>query len=85
MGKNSARSPSTLSKSLMGKASPIWRVPYLALPEVYASLGRAKEWQDVFGKSKYKDQKDFGSWEGPILLQDHSDPVWFKELHISRL
>ena len=44
-----------------------------------------KEWQDVFGKSKYKDQKGFGSWEGPILLQDHSDPVWFKELHISRL
>jgi len=44
-----------------------------------------KEWQDVFGKSKYKDQKGFGSWEGPILLQDHSDPVWFKELHVSRL
>jgi len=44
-----------------------------------------KEWQDVFGKSKYKDQKGFGSWEGPILLQDHNDPVWFKELHISRL
>ena len=44
-----------------------------------------KEWQGVFGKSKYKDQKGFGSWEGPILLQDHNDPVWFKELHISRL
>ena len=45
MAKNSARSPSTPSKSLMGKASPIWRVPYLALPVVYASLGRAKEWR----------------------------------------
>ena len=45
----------------------------------------SKEWKDVFGKSKYKDQKGFGSWEGPILLQDHSDPVWFKELHVSRL
>jgi len=45
----------------------------------------SKEWKEVFGKSKYKDQKGFGSWEGPILLQDHSDPVWFKELHVSRL
>ena len=45
----------------------------------------SEEWQVVFGKSKYKDQKGFGSWEGPILLQDHSDPVWFKKLHVSRL
>jgi arylsulfatase A len=45
----------------------------------------SKDWEEVFGKSKYKDQKGFGGWEGPILLQDHSDPVWFKELHISEL
>ena len=43
------------------------------------------QWKDCFGKSKYKAQKGFGSWTGPILLQDHSDPAWFKNLKIKKL
>jgi arylsulfatase A len=43
------------------------------------------EWKDCFQKSKYKAQKGFGSWTGPILLQDHSDPAWFRNLRIKKL
>ena len=43
------------------------------------------EWKDCFHKSKYKAQKGFGSWTGPILLQDHSDPAWFRNLRIKKL
>ena len=43
------------------------------------------EWKDCFQKSKYKAQNGFGSWTGPILLQDHSDPAWFRNLRIKKL
>jgi arylsulfatase A len=43
------------------------------------------EWKDCFQKSKYKTQNGFGSWTGPILLQDHSDPAWFRNLRIKKL
>ena len=29
--------------------------------------------------------RDLVSWEGPILLQDHNDPVWFQNLKIRKL
>ena len=43
------------------------------------------EWRGCFQKSKYKAQNGFGSWTGPILLQDHSDPAWFRNLRIKKL
>jgi hypothetical protein len=43
------------------------------------------EWKDCFQMSKYKAQKGFGTWTGPILLQDHSDPAWFRNLRIKKL
>ena len=43
------------------------------------------DWKKKFQKSKYRKNKGFGSWEGPILLQDHMDPVWFRNLMIKRL
>ena len=43
------------------------------------------DWKDKFQKSKYRKNEGFGSWEGPILLQDHMDPVWFRNLMIKRL
>jgi len=43
------------------------------------------DWKKKFQKSKYRKNEGFGSWEGPILLQDHMDPVWFRNLMIKRL
>ena len=42
-------------------------------------------WNNQFQKSKYAKHDGFGNWEGPILLQDHMDPVWFRNLKIRRL
>lgn len=51
----------------------------------------SEDWKKRFQKSKYakgnfkKKNQGFGSWEGPILLQDHQDPAWFRNLKIKRL
>ena len=42
-------------------------------------------WEKQFQKSKYRKNSGFGSWEGPILLQDHNDPVWYRNLKIRKL
>ena len=44
-----------------------------------------KEWKKRFQKSKYHKSQGFGSWKGPILLQDHNDPVWYRELWVKHL
>ena len=48
------------------------------------------DWKERFQKSKYskrqyKNNEGFGNWEGPILLQDHQDPAWFRNLIIKKL
>ena len=43
------------------------------------------DWQKRFEASKYKKRENFGVMESSILLQDHSDPVWFRNLRIKRL
>ena len=43
------------------------------------------DWKKRFQKSKYRKNEGFGSWEGPILLQDHNDPAWFRNLKIKKL
>ena len=43
------------------------------------------EWKTQFQKSKYKKNEGFGSWTGPILLQDHGDQVWFKNMRVKKL
>ena len=44
-----------------------------------------QDWKKRFQKSKYRKNEGFGSWEGPILLQDHNDPVWYRELRVKHL
>jgi hypothetical protein len=45
----------------------------------------SEDWQQRFQDSKYKQQEGFGDWTGPILLQDHMDPVWFRDVRIREL
>ena len=45
----------------------------------------SEDWKKQFQKSKYHKNEGFGSWEGPILLQDHNDPVWYRNLKIRKL
>lgn len=43
------------------------------------------EWVSIFPKSKYHEHETFGTWTGPILLQDHLDPVWYRNVRIKEL
>lgn len=42
-------------------------------------------WMNQFKKSKYKKHEGFGQWAGPILLQDHNDEVWYRNVIIKEL
>lgn len=44
-----------------------------------------KDWSERFRQSKYKKHTGFGNWTGPILLQDHGNKVWYKNIQIRRL
>jgi cytochrome c len=44
------------------------------------------EWEAALAASKFADMPDFGkSDEGYIVLQDHGDPVWYRNMKIRRL
>ena len=43
------------------------------------------DWLKRFKESKFKKIKDYGAWSGPIMLQDHGDEVWFKNVRIREL
>ena len=43
------------------------------------------DWDRKFAASKYAEREGFGFGAGHILLQDHKDPVWFRNIRIKRL
>jgi hypothetical protein len=45
----------------------------------------SKLWDKQFAASKYSKNDGFGTWTGPILLQDHGDKVWFRNVLIKKL
>lgn len=44
------------------------------------------QWKEMVAKSKFADKAGFGAFtKGHISLQDHNDPVWFKNIKIRNL
>ncbi|MDQ8196125.1 DUF1080 domain-containing protein [Coraliomargarita sp. SDUM461004] len=43
------------------------------------------DWKQAFENSKYKKHTGFGTWTGPIYLQDHNDAVSFRNVRIREL
>lgn len=41
------------------------------------------EWKELFAQSKYVKHEGFAPGRGKILLQDHNDPVWFRNIRIT--
>lgn len=43
------------------------------------------DWKERFANSKYSKHEGFGTWTGPIYLQDHADEVWYRNMRIKSL
>ena len=47
----------------------------------------SEKWKELFAQSKYVKYADqgFAPGSGKILLQDHGDQVWFRNIHLTQL
>jgi hypothetical protein len=46
---------------------------------------KAEEWKTLLGESKFRSKTGFAPGTGKIMLTDHNDPVWYKDIRIRRL
>lgn len=46
---------------------------------------KSDEWKARLAKSKFKNHKDFAPGHGKIMLTEHGDPAWFRNLRIKVL
>ena len=43
------------------------------------------EWKSALARSKFKRAEDFATKPGKIMLQDHGDKVWYRNIRIAEL
>jgi len=59
---------------------------YLNGEKVVSTVLWDKNWDEMIAGSKFKDMPDFAKFrKGKIVLQDHRDEVWFRNIMIKRL
>lgn len=46
---------------------------------------KGDDWKQRIAKSKFAKMQDFAAGKGKLLLQDHGDEVWFKNIRITPL
>jgi cytochrome c len=55
---------------------------YLNGEKVVEADVSSKQWRSQISASKYKGLYEYGSKPGRILIQDHHDPVWYRNMRI---
>jgi hypothetical protein len=59
---------------------------YLNGLHVVSTVMGSPEWDKMVAKSKFKSMPDFGKIiKGHIVLQDHGNPIWFRNIKIRKL
>jgi hypothetical protein len=46
---------------------------------------KTEEWKGLLASSKFRNKTGFAPGKGKIMLTDHSDPAWYKNIRIRRL
>lgn len=46
---------------------------------------RSDEWKERLAKSKFRNKQGFAPGKGYIMLTDHFDPVWYKDIRVRKL